>query len=398
MSDKLNQALAPAATQRNKEPNAYERFRAALGLVRKDLAQMLGGDDKVDKFIQVCLSAAHANPKILGQNSHTKKSLFLACLKAAQDGLVPDGREAVFNIYPTKVKQDNAPEIWVDVVQYLPMAYGLVQLIYRAGATYVDAVPVFEKDAFKYRRGDDPKIEHEPYGAGEPGDVIAAYCVVKLQTGETKREVMWKWEIDRVREKSKAKGGLMWKDVKEGGFYDQGAVKSVIHRIVKQLPRSDASAKLEGAVRHDLEATGIDELGTPTADVDLEALVDGRLDQEIRDAALKSRARPEQVRTGTFDGPSGGGQGPASVDAGGGGSGGSAGDPKVAVSNAPTKKGDKGTPEIKKRYLDAINASHEVELLALKMDEARDFVAWEPADLEEIENAYRARLAVLQGK
>lgn len=243
------QAAATAGTAR-REVSPYERFRHQVNQLRKDMGVLLGDENKVDKFIRVCLNAVQHNPKTLAAD---RRSLLLACMEAVQDGLLPDGTEAVFNIYNTKddaaSKQQNR-EVRVDVVQYLPMAYGLIQKIYESGATYVDAVAVYAKDTFKYERGDNPRIVHEPWtGDGEPGAVVAAYVVVRYKDLETKREVMFKRDIEKVRSKSKAKDGMMWKD-----FYDQAAIKSVIHRINKQLPQAE---RLRRALEHDNKAVGL---------------------------------------------------------------------------------------------------------------------------------------------
>src|SRR5262245_12880081 len=221
MSTKL--AAAVGGTLRP-DMTPYERFMAQINRLRPDLAGLLG-EENVDRFVRVALNAVQYEPKVLEAHPATRRSLLLACMEAAQDGLLPDGNEAVFNIYPTKNRELSKLEgrdVWENIVQYLLMVYGLVQLIYRSGAKSVDAVPVYAKDKFKYTRGDKPKIMHEPYdGPEEPGEVKAAYVVVELATGALKREVMFRRDIERVRLKSKQPDGLMWKD-----FYDQGAVKS----------------------------------------------------------------------------------------------------------------------------------------------------------------------------
>ena len=310
----------------------YERFRGQVNLLRPDIGKLVGVEN-VDKFVRVCQNAVQANPDVLNAD---RRSLLLACMEAAQDNLMPDGRDAVFNIYKTKVKDGNT-ERWVQSVQYIPMVYGLVQKIYEAGATYVDAVAVYEKDQFDYERGDEPKISHKPYsGDDSPGKVIAAYCIVKIK-GDVKREVMWRRDIETVKAKSKQPEGMMWKD-----FYDQGAIKSVIHRIEKQLPRS---AKLGLALAHDNAAVGLADASSTVDDgsgADLADIIDGKVKTEPN-----------------------------------------------ATPPAP-KKGDPGTPELKKKYLDLFETTLDATVLDIKMDEAR-FLKWETADLKELEDVYRSK-------
>lgn len=314
-----------------REVSSYERFRGQLGAVRKDIAG-LTGEKNVDKFVRVCLNAVQANPAVLAAD---RRSLLLACLRAAQDGLLPDGREAVLNVFSTKEKKEGR-ESWIEKVQYMPMAYGLIQKIYEAGATFVDAVAVYARDEFEYHRGDEPKIAHKPYdGHEDPGEVKAAYAIVKLRTGEVKREVMWRREIETVRGKSRAKDGMMWKD-----FYDQAAIKSVIHRIAKQLPRSEA---LDLAMQSDNLATG------------LEAVV----------PVAESGANLEDIVAHVPEQPA-----------------------------PPPARGSLGAPELRDQFVAALRLSSDPEVLDIKRDEANGY-AWAADDLAAIDLAYRERKAVL---
>lgn len=367
---KLRQAIAPTA-ERMKEMTPYERFRSQLNLVRTDVSGLVG-EKNVDRFVRVCLNAVQSNPATLAAD---RRTLLLACMKAAQDGLLPDGREAVFNVYNTKDREKSRQEgrdVWVSSVQYLPMAYGLIQKIYEAGATYVDAVSVYDRDEFDYQRGDDPKIFHRPYdGDEDPGKVKAAYVIVKLKTGETKREVMWRREIERVRQKSKAPDGMMWKE-----FYDQGAVKSVIHRVVKQLPRSEA---LERTLSHDNEATGLEEIPAVPAEAtvtNLDALVDGRIEQRERTIEGSTEKVAGEAQ------PVGAAEPAAEGDA-------------KPREEAKVREGEAGTPELKAKLIASFASSTDSEILSIKRDEA-NFYKWSGKDLGEIDAAYRKRLDELE--
>jgi recombination protein RecT len=228
-------------------------------------------------------------------------------MRAAQDGLMPDGREAVLNIYNTKVKVQGGCEEWVPMVQYLPMVRGILKVVRNSGEIVdIDAAAVYERDHFKFVRGDEACIEHEPYlGDDEPGKIIAAYMIVKLANGEVHREVMPRRDIEKVRAASKSPNGPMWRD-----WYDQGAIKSVIKRGAKLLPNS--SERLDRVIEHDNEAMGFEGFNqrgadasavlvppeTPTAAPAAPALTDQRLDQDMRRpsrmAGIVSRARQAQ--------------------------------------------------------------------------------------------------------
>jgi len=238
------QALKSAVTGEKKQRSGYEVLRDKLAQVRGDLRTFLGSDQAVARFERVVLNAVQHNPDLLTADGRT---LMLACMKAAQDRLLPDGKEAVLNIYNTKIKTDEGDR-WVKAVQYLPMVRGLIKLLWDTNLfTMIDAVAVNQKDYFAYERGDNPKIDHAPYsGDDDPGPVVAAYFIGKMKTGEVKREVMFRRDIEKARAASKTPDKGPW-----NAWYDQMAIKSVIHRVYKQLP---SMPEIEQALVSDITA------------------------------------------------------------------------------------------------------------------------------------------------
>jgi recombination protein RecT len=255
--------------QKPDEPKVtpYMEFRQKLtNGIRQEIKNALPPDIDVDRFIRTVLTSVQMNAELLYAD---RRSLMNACMRAAQDGLFPDGREAVLNIYNTKIEVQEGNrrvERWVPTVQYLPMVKGIIKVMRNSGeVAYIDAAAVYERDLFRFTRGDDPRIIHEPYGGDEdPGKIIAAYVIVRLTNGEVHREVMWSRDIEKVRSKSKQPNGLMW-----GTFYDQAAIKSVIKRGAKLLPTS--SERLERVIEHDNEAMGFEAFNQ--RDVDANALM-----------------------------------------------------------------------------------------------------------------------------
>lgn len=245
MSSAALKAAATGAATPKEARSPYEALKRQLESNKPEFKPLLGTDANVDKFVRVVLNAVLANPDLIEADFRT---LVTACMKAAQDGLMPDGREAVLNIYSTKVKKGDREE-WIKAVQYLPMVGGLVKKLYESGeVTYVDAAAVYANDKFTFRRGDDPKLEHEPTMEDDPGIIVAAYVVIKLKSGEIKREVMPRRDIEAVKGASKSSSNGPWKT-----WYDQQAIKSVIKRAYKQLPKTDA---LERVIASDNEASG----------------------------------------------------------------------------------------------------------------------------------------------
>jgi phage RecT family recombinase len=227
------------------DANPYDLLSHQLDNHRAEFQKLLGKEVPVDRFIRTVKNAVLQNPDLL---TVERKSLITAALKAASDHLVPDGREAVFNIYNTKVKRGTA-EVYIPMAQYLPMVGGMIKKLWQSGhVTYVDAAAVYAHDEFIYERGDLARLVHKPFGGDEPGEITAAYVVVKLTNGEMKREVMWRRDIERVREASKSPNGPGWRT-----WYDQFAIKSVIKRAYKQLP---STPDLDSLVEADNEAMG----------------------------------------------------------------------------------------------------------------------------------------------
>jgi recombination protein RecT len=184
----------------------------------------------VERFKRVVMTAIQNNPDLVNADRH---SLWNATMRAAQDGLLPDGREGAMVIYNTKAKA-NGKEVWVQAVQWMPMIAGVRKKVRNSGEISTwDAHVVHAKDAFEYELGDDPFIKHKPCMDGDPGPVIAAYSVATLKSGEKSREVMTRGQIEKVRAVSKSKDGPAWRD-----WYEEMCRKVVARRHSKVLPMS----------------------------------------------------------------------------------------------------------------------------------------------------------------
>lgn len=238
----------------NEQINPVVALRTTLeGPMRAEIAKALPVDIDPDRFIRTVVTSVQMNQDLAYAD---RRSLFGACMKAAQDGLLPDGREAVLNIYNTKVKDKaTGREEWVQTVQYLPMVRGILKVMRNSGMiAHIDAAAVYERDEFSFERGDDPKIVHNPYlGDDEPGKVIAAYIIVRLTNGETHREVMPRRDIEKTRAASKSGDGASSPWTK---WYDQMAIKAVIKRASKILPTS--SEALDRVLQNDNDAMGFE--------------------------------------------------------------------------------------------------------------------------------------------
>lgn len=231
--------------------NQNQQLQVAQQEVRRGITAMVPEFKKalpqhidVDRFTRVVTTAISNNPDLLNAD---RRTLYASCTMAAQDGLLPDGREAALVVYGGKV-------------QYMPMVAGVLKKMRNSGQiASIDAAVVYEKDEFEFERGDNARLVHKPYlGADDPGKMRLAYCVAKLTNGEVHREVMRRADMEKIRAQSKAKNGPLWTT-----WEDQAWIKSVLKRASKQLP---SSSDLDELIKHDNAAMGFeDDDETPPA-------------------------------------------------------------------------------------------------------------------------------------
>lgn len=182
----------------------------------------------VERFARVVMTAVGSNPDLLKAD---RASLLEASLKAAQDGLLPDGRDGALVIYGNKV-------------QWMPMIAGILKKVRNSGELLsISAYVAHEKDKFFYRLGDDETIEHEPFLDGDPGKPRIVYAVAKTKDGGTYREVMTVAEVEKIRQVSKAKNAGPWTQ-----WWGEMARKTVLRRLAKRLPMS---TDLDDVIRRD---------------------------------------------------------------------------------------------------------------------------------------------------
>ena len=233
--------------------------------------EMLPGDVPVSRFTNVVLRAVQENPDLM-KPSTDKASLFLACQRAAQDGLIPDGREGALVMYGTKV-------------QWQVMIGGLRKALARAGFD-LRTQTVKENDEFDYQLGDDPHITHKTPKLGQPrGKTIGVYAIARGPDGRIYRDVMDMEAIQYV--KSKAKSGNVWNT-----WFDAMAEKTVGRRLVKSLPLYTEDDKLREMIEQDNEHF---DLGQPQASDTAK-----RVQEAARTAAAAQRTDPDaEVIEGT---------------------------------------------------------------------------------------------------
>lgn len=228
---------------------------------------MLPSNVDVGRFTQVVLRAVQEDQKLLDPTTD-KPSLFLACQRAAQDGLLPDKREGALVMYGNKV-------------QWQPMIGGLRKRLAGAGFD-IRAEVVCENDSFDYDLGDNPGITHKAPPLGhDRGKVIGAYAIAtELTTGAKYREVMDVLQLDAVAAVSRSGSSGPWK----GPFKAEMQRKTVAKRLIKSLPIDDR--QLQEMIARDNEQfdfpTGAAAASTAAKDVQ----------NHVRNAAGQQAATP----------------------------------------------------------------------------------------------------------
>lgn len=189
----------------------------------------LPGNVTPERFVRVALTAIQQTPELVTVD---RPSLFGAIVRCAQDGLLPDGREAALVVFGGKA-------------QYMSMIFGLRKIAANHGFS-LEAHVVREHDLFEWELGFDPKVRHVPPPLSEPrGEIIGAYSVAtNLRSGQKYLEVMSRQEIDDVRKMSKAPNSAAW-----AKSYGEMARKTVGRRNFKQLPLGDLDEREDSILR-----------------------------------------------------------------------------------------------------------------------------------------------------
>lgn len=211
-------------------------FKQVLDSRRDEIEALLPRHVSWDRLRSTALEAVRQNPQLLYCEG---RSLLGAVTKAANDGLLPDGREGIITHY--KDKKRNCL-----IAQWNPMMLGLRKRATELDKIIVDAHVVYENDEFEHERGDRPFIKHKAPPLGQPrGNIVGAYAIYRQGDAILHREVVSKEDIQKARSQSKAPDSLMWTK-----FAGEGAKKVAVRRGFKTV---QCSEPLEAIVRREDE-------------------------------------------------------------------------------------------------------------------------------------------------
>ena len=207
------------ATQAEPTANPLTVIRQNLSAMAPEFKAALPEHVSVEKFTRVAMTAIQNTPALANAD---RRSLFGAFVRLAQDGLLPDGREAAVVMFGNKA-------------QAMPMIAGILKKIRQSKeVAKVSAQVVYENDHFLVKYGFDEDVEHVPPKLNEArGEPIGAYATAVLKDGSKLLEVMSLEEIEKVRKVSRAANNGPWVS-----WFGEMARKTVMRRLSKRLPMS----------------------------------------------------------------------------------------------------------------------------------------------------------------
>jgi recombination protein RecT len=243
MASKTTQATQPAPTtlaqpetpQPANQLAPIDHIRAGLEKMTPNLAVALPKHIPVERFKRTVVTALNLNPDLLDAD---RRSLFNAATKAAQDGLLPDGREGALVIFKEK---DKATGSFNKKVQWMPMVFGIIRKLRQSGEIASITARVvykneFDQGRFRYVISEgEERLEHEPILVGERGPAVLVYASAKFKDGTIQHEPLTMEDVSKARKVSRTGD-------KEYGpwaqWTDEMMRKTAIRRLSKYLPLS----------------------------------------------------------------------------------------------------------------------------------------------------------------
>lgn len=197
-----------------------DQIKGTLQNMKRDFASALPSHIDVDKFIRVAQTAILTDPKVLNLE---RASLYQSCIQAAQDGLLPDGKESALVPFGSKAT-------------YMPMVAGILKKLRNSGEIAgITAQLVYANDHFEYFVDvDGEHLVHRPDFFSDRGELRGVYAQAKLKDGTVYVEVLNMQDIEAIKGASRGAKYGPW----AGPFASEMMKKSAIRRLAKRLPMS----------------------------------------------------------------------------------------------------------------------------------------------------------------
>ena len=207
-------AITTSIAARAKPPIAV--FRDRFVARRDEIKNALPSDVTPDHFIRAIVTAAQINPDMLACSF---QSVWLACMRACRDGLLPDGREAAIVPYKT-------------TATYIPMYQGLLKNFRKSGqCRWINADIVRDGEPFEHFV--DETGEHFKHVPGDSdGAAEKVYAAALTKDGAFYVAVLSMKEINKIKSMSRAtREDSPWK-----AWPEEMMKKTALRRLAKLLP------------------------------------------------------------------------------------------------------------------------------------------------------------------
>jgi len=220
-----------SAPAKGQDLTPAQAINAGLEKMTGSFVQSLPKHITVDRFKRTIMTAVNMNPDLA---SADRRSLFNSALKAASDGLLPDGREAALVTF--KDRKNNRV-----LVQYLPMVFGTLKKLRQSGEiASISARCVYEKEIeqgrFEFKIVDGAEhLRHDPILIGERGKMVLVYATARFRDGTVQNEPMTLADVNKARAVSRTGDSEYGPWTK---WFDEMARKTAIKRLSKYLPLS----------------------------------------------------------------------------------------------------------------------------------------------------------------
>lgn len=202
----------------SKAPTVAHQIHDLMVKMQPQMQAALPRHLTVERLTRIALTTIRTTPRLL---ECSQESLLAAVMQAAQLGLEP-GLLGQCYFVPFGGR-----------VQFIIGYKGLIDLARRSGEiASIAAGAIYSNDKFRYRKGFDEVLEHEP-NFQDRGELCGFYAYALTKDGGRFAEVMTLQDIQKIRKRSKAGDNGPWVT----DFEEMGK-KTVVRRLAKYLPLS----------------------------------------------------------------------------------------------------------------------------------------------------------------
>jgi len=252
------------------------------------LKQLLPKYLTVDRWLNIITTAIMNNPKIL---QCSDKSLYSCIFAAARLGLECDGITREAYLIPYNIRGKGM------TLQLIPGYHGYLKLMRNSGLLEdAFAQAVWSGDEFDFEFGTKKFLRHKTTGRPPEKDELptAFWAQYELKGGGVHFDVMWPWEINRIRDSSPAYRNAISNNSKDTPWilhYPEQGKKTVLIRVSKVGPRS---IDMQRAIRIDEQAETDGEQTFEFMDISAEEVI-----PEIKEAEDKRLQSGSGVTSGS---------------------------------------------------------------------------------------------------